>query len=157
MINKIAVVGANPWGNFLPEFSRANAREYYQWLHQETHLRNINHNCQEQIENYGNLFVPEQKEVFLNDYDGIQFLYLQGKQELLLPVALSSAGLVVVGMPRCRKVCDEIYLAVLPWKEKCLFFWDGRVSRESTFLKKIQREYKLNDKQIVEFKKLPFL
>ena len=157
MINKIAVVGATSWESFLPEFSRANAREYYQWLHQETHLRNINHNCQEQIEIYGDLFASDRKELFMDDYNGVQLLYLHGKQGKIFPVALTSADLVVVGMPRCRKTCDEIYLAVLPWKEKCLFFWDGRVSREDAFLKKIQREYKLNDNQIVEFKKLPLL
>ena len=157
MINKIAVVGANPWENFLPEFSRANAREYYEWLHQEAHLRNISHNCQEQVEIYGDLLVSNQIVWFEEEFEGVQFLYVQGKQEGILPVILREADLVVVGMPRCRKECDQIYLMVLPWIEKSLFFWDGRVSREKAFFKKIQREYKLKDKQIVEFKKLPFL
>lgn len=157
MKNKIAVVGANPWENFLPEFSRANARKYYEWLLHEACLRNIDHYCQEQIEIYGNVPLKRGKEVFLDGYEGIQFLYVQGKQEQLLPAVLTPADLVIVGMPRCRKACDEIYLTVLPWKEKSVFFWDGSVVREKTFFRKIQREYQLNDKQIVEFKKLPLL
>ena len=156
MINKIAVVSANPWENFLPEFSRTNAREYYEWLHREACLRNINYNCQEQIEIYGSFFLLDEKSWFLENYEGVQFLYVQGKQEAILPSALGNADLVVVGMPRCRKECDQIYLTVLPWKEKSLFFWDGRVSRGKEFFKRIQSEYKLNDKQIVEFRKLPF-
>lgn len=155
MINKIAVVDANPWENFLPEFSRANARKYYEWLHHEAHLRGINHSCQEQIEIYGSMFPQNQTKRFVKNYEGVQFLYVQGKQEAVLPGVLKEADLVVVGMPRCRKECDQIYLAVLPWIEKILFFWDGRVSREKEFLKRIQREYKLNKKQMIEFKKAP--
>ena len=157
MINKIAVVGANPWENFLPEYSRADARKYYEWLQQVAFLRNINHNYHEQIEIYGESSVIHSKNCFLENYDGMQFLYVQGKQKRLLTTVLTTADLVVVGMPRCRKQCDQIYLTVLPWKEKSLFFWDGRVCREDAFFRRIQQEYKLDDKQIVEFKKLPLL
>ena len=156
MIKKIAVVDANPWENFLPEFSRANARKYYEWLHHEAHLRGVNHNCRERTEIYGSTLQQNPAKWFHPHGEDLQLLYVQGKPREVLPGLLKEADLVVVGMPRCRKDCDQIYLSVLPWIEQILLFWDGRISREKEFLKRIKNEYKLNEKQIVEFKKLPF-
>lgn len=43
---------------------------------------------------------------------------------------------------------------VLPWQEKTIFLWDGRILDER-FLEQIQREYKLRDNQLMKIKQLP--
>ena len=156
MYKKIAVVCVNPWEKFLPDHSQGNARYYYEWLHEEALLRNIDHDCKEQIELYGDFREQERKSKFLESIEIPQIIYLQGKQNALIASVLDFADVVIVGMPRNRKECDEVFLSVLPWKEKSLFLWDGRLGRENSFFRKIQREYQLCDNQMIELKKLPF-
>ncbi len=157
MYNKIAFVCANPWEKFLPAISRGNAKDYYDWLCQKAFLKRMEPYCEERIELYGDFMEENSRKRlgFRENSNALQFLYLQGKQSQNFRNILKAADFVVVGMPDDRKECDEIYLSVLPWKEKSVFLWDGCRSKGEAFFKRLQREYQIKDTQIAEIKMLP--
>ncbi len=155
MYKKIAVVCMNPWETFLPEISQSNAKKYYEWLHQQAVLREVNPYCKEKIELYGDSSSEKQEALFSEETEELQFIYIQTKQEKLLEKVLGEADFILVGMPLNREECDRIYLTILPWIEKSIFIWDGRIGPGKEFFRKIQREYKIKDAQIMEMNKLP--
>lgn len=157
MYNKIAFVCGNPWENLLSDVFQGNAKYYYDWLCHQAALRKMKSYCGERRELYGHFQEKHEKRepLFMENSDVFQFLYVQGKQQKMLEQILPLADFIVVGMPECKTECDRIYLSILPWKEKSLFLWDGKNRRGKDFLKKLQREYKLRDTQIVEIKELP--
>ena len=104
---------------------------------------------------YGDMPNANQETLFSEEKEEFQILYLQTNQEKLLEKVLNEADFILVGMPQDRKECDRIYLMILPWLEKSMFIWDGRISQGKEFLNKIEREYKLKKAQIVEMNKLP--
>ena len=155
MRTKIAVVCTNPWEKFLPVISQSNAKKYYEWLREQAVLREENTHCKEKIAMYGDMPNANQDNLFSEEKEEFQILYLQTNQEKLLEKVLNEADFILVGMPQDRKECDRIYLMILPWLEKSMFIWDGRISQGKEFLNKIEREYKLKKAQIVEMNKLP--
>ena len=155
MHTKIAVVCTNPWEKFLPVISQSNAKKYYEWLREQAVLREENPYCKEKIAMYGDMPNANQETLFSEEKEEFQILYLQTNQEKLLEKVLNEADFILVGMPQDRKECDRIYLMILPWLDKSMFIWDGRISQGEEFLKKIEREYKLKKAQIVEMNKLP--
>ncbi len=157
MYKKIAVVCMNPWETFLPTNSQSNAKKYYEWLHEQALLREVNPYCKEKIEQYGDSLCVKQETLFSEEIEGLQFIYIQTKQKELLEKVLHEADFILLGMPLDREECDRIYLTILPWIEKCIFIWDGRIGQGKDFFRKIQREYKLKQAQIMEMNKLPSL
>lgn len=155
MCKKVAVVCANPWETFLPVISQGSAKKYYEWLHEQAVLREENPYCREKIELYGDLLNENQETLFLEETEKLQFLYVQTKREEILEKVLNEADFIIVGMPQNRSECDRIYLTILPWIEKSIFLWDGRISQGKDFFRKIQREYKLKEMQVMEMNKLP--
>lgn len=155
MNRKIAIVCANPWETFLPPVSQGNAKKYYQWLHEQADSHKFVHCCQEKTAPYGDILSPASELSFLEDTTGTQFLYVQLKQKDLLKKVLQEADDVLIGMPANRTECDKIYLSLLPWIEKCIFLWDGRTGMGKEFYRRLQSEYKLESRQILEIKSLP--
>lgn len=150
---KIAVVCANPWEAFLPPMFQGNAKEFYLWLFEQSKRFNKRLLGLEEIERYGDSIFQKKDKVFEEKVDNLQIFYVQSHQKERLKKILNEADRIVVGMPNIRKECDNVYLSVLPWKEKCIFLWEG-TCREVSFFEQIQNDYKLEKKQIVNFKRL---
>ena len=155
MYKKIAVVCTNPWERFLPFVLQSNAKKYYEWLHKQAVLRKENSYFREKITLYGDLIEAKQEPFFSEAIQGFQIIYIQTRHEEMLGKVFQEADFILVGMPQDKNECDRIFLLLLPWIEKCLFIWDGRSSQGDEFFRKIQREYKIKETQIMEMNKLP--
>lgn len=150
---KIAFLCVNPWENFLPSVSQGGIRDYYRWMRSQALLREETLYCQEKVEVYGESKIPYGSQLFAEKEGILQLLYVQSSQKELIEEVFSVADVVLVGMPESKKECDKIFLTVLPWMEKTIFLWDERICAEK-FIRQIQNEYKLKDRQIMEVKKL---
>jgi hypothetical protein len=84
----------------------------------------------------------------------LQLLYVKSNQKELLEEVFGLADIVFVGMPGSQKEREKIFLSILPWIEKVVFLFDERIFDERT-IKQIQQEYKIEDTQMMEMKKLP--
>lgn len=157
MFKKIAFICANPLEKLLPTVSMGNVKEYYEWIYEQAVLLAEEPCCLNWIELYGNPPEKEMEELFLKDQRKLQLLYVQSHRRGLLEKVYETADKVLVGMSSNREECDRIFMTVFPWKEKSTFLWNNRISREPGFLKRIQAEYQLEENQIVQTKKLPFL
>ena len=151
---KIAVVCANPWETFLPSGCQGNARFFYQWLCNRSQQFCLPSRQAKQVELYGTPPVSAPNTLFDKENKNLQIVYIESHRREILERILEEADMVVVGMPRVREECDRIYLQLLPWKEKCVFVWEENGCREDGFFKRIQKEYKLEKKQIEKLKGL---
>lgn len=154
MFKKVAFLCVNPLENFLPPSFQGYIRDYYQWTRREALLREENLYCQEKIEIYGQTEIPYGKRMFGENAETLQLLYVKSRQKEVIEEVCRLAEIIFVGMSGSKKECDRIYLTVLPWLEKVIFLFDGRVCDE-IYLRQMQREYKLEDSQMMEIKKLP--
>lgn len=154
MFKKVAFLCVNPLENFLPPAFQGNVRDYYQWMRGEALLREENLYCQERIEIYGESKIPYGKKVFGESAETLQLLYVKSCQKKIIEEVCAHADLILVGMSGSKKECDRIYLTVLPWLEKVIFLFDGRICGEE-YLGQMEREYKLKTAQMMEIKKLP--
>lgn len=151
---KIAVVCANPWETFSPSGCQGNARSFYQWLCNRFQQFRLPSRQAKQVELYGMPPVSAPNTLFDKENKNLQIVYIESHRREILERILEEADMVVVGMPRVREECDRIYLQLLPWKEKCVFVWEENGCREDGFFKRIQKEYKLEKKQIEKLKGL---
>lgn len=151
---KIAVVCANPWETFSPSGCQGNARSFYQWLCNQFQQFRLPSRQAKQVELYGMPPVSAPDTLFDKENKNLQIVYIESHRREILERILEEADMVVVGMPRVREECDRIYLQLLPWKEKCVFVWEENGCREDGFFKRIQKEYKLEKKQIEKLKGL---
>lgn len=154
MFKKIAFLCVNPLGNFLQPALQGCIRECYQWTRSEALLREENLYCQEKIEVYGETKIPYGKNMFGEQAETLQLLYVQSGRKELLEKVFSLADVVFVGLSGNKNECDKIFLTILPWIERAVFLYDNRICDEK-YLKQIQGEYKLKDIQLMEMKKLP--
>lgn len=154
MFKKIAFLCVNPLGNFLQPALQGCIRECYQWTRSEALLREENLYCQEKIEVYGETKIPYGKNMFGEQAETLQLLYVQSGRKELLEKVFSLADIVFVGLSGNKNECDKIFLTILPWIERAVFLYDNRICDEK-YLKQIQGEYKLKDIQLMEMKKLP--
>ena len=154
MFKKVAFLCVNPLENFLPPAFQGNVRDYYQWTREEALLREENLYCQEKVEIYGETEIPYGKKIFGENVETLQLLYVKSCQKEIIEKVCVLADLILVGMSGSKKECDRIYLTVLPWLEKVIFLFDGRIFDEG-YLEQMQREYKLRQAQMMEIKKLP--
>ncbi|MBO5160565.1 MAG: hypothetical protein J6B94_13475 [Lachnospiraceae bacterium] len=154
MNKKIAFLCLNPWETFLPPTFQRCVKDYYQWTRRQALLREESLYCQEKIEVYGEPKISRGKKAFGENEETLQLLYVQSSQKEIIEEVFAMADVVFVGMSGSKKECDRRFLMVLPWQEKTIFLWDGRILDER-FLEQIQREYKLRDNQLMEIKQLP--
>lgn len=154
MGNKIVFVCVNPVESFLPPVFQGHMRTYFEWVCKAIFLRDETMYCNKRIELYGESEKLKKEMLFQNMEKVPQLLYLQSNQKELLAEACKMADLIIVGMSASKKECDKIFLAVLPWKDKVLFLWDD-CSCDEQFLKQIQKEYGVDERQLMEAKKLP--
>lgn len=154
MLNKIVFLCVNPWESFLPAAFQGCTRSYYQWICEETPLREEMMYCQEQIALYGEPEILQGEQLFEERKGVLQIIYVQSHQKELLQKVFETADLVIAGISGSKRECDKVFMNILPWKEKILFLWDDRIC-DKGFLRQIKREYGLTDRQILEAKKLP--
>lgn len=154
MFKKIAFLSLNPLENFLPSTFHDYIRDYYQWILGEALLREDSLYCQEKIETYGEAGTLYGKGMFGEKKETLQLLYVKSNQKELLEEVFNLADLVFVGMPGSKKEREKIFLSVLPWIGKVVFLFDDRLFDKKTIWQ-IEQEYKINDAQMMEIKKLP--
>lgn len=154
MFKKIAFLCVNPLGNFFSSTLQGCIKECYQRTRSEALLREENLYCQEKIETYGEARIPYGKRMFGEREETLQLLYVKSNQKELLEEVFGLADIVFVGMPGSQKEREKIFLSILPWIEKVVFLFDERIFDERT-IKQIQQEYKIEDTQMMEMKKLP--
>lgn len=152
ILKKIAFLCITPLEKFSAAFN-IDGREYFQWLNEIVKLRNLKPLCKEIIEIYGEYEVYTEKEMFDTHSDTLQLLYVQSNCEQLLGKVFGQADLVIVGLPVQRKEFDKMFMVLFPWKDQVLFLWDNNRCRNENFLKKLCRDYKLREEQLIEIKR----
>lgn len=150
MLNKVAFLCANPWEKFLPASFQSYSRNYYQWIKEMASLKNIKLHCREYIDFYGDLVGEPEKELFFENSENLQLLYVQSDRRELLEKIFRTADLVIMGLPGSRKEFDKIYMSVFPWKDEILFLWGKHISRDLTYVDRLMRECMLKKEQLIE-------
>lgn len=154
MFKKIAFLCVNPLGNFFSSTLQGCIKECYQRTRSEALLREENMYCQEKIEVYGESGISYGKNLFGEQAETMQLLYVQSGQKEILEKVFSLAEIVFVTLSYNKKECDKTFMKILPWIEKTVFLFDERICDEK-YLKQVQNEYKLKNIQLMEIKKLP--
>ena len=84
MLNKVAVLCADPWEKFWPPAFQTHSKNYYQWIKSMAAQKNIKMYCKEYIDTYGISNHMKEINLFLEDCEDFQLLYVQSdRQELL--------------------------------------------------------------------------
>lgn len=157
MLNKIAFLCTDPWEKFLPVTVQSHSREYFQWICQQAVLQNINIDCQELIEIYGENMRLKESGIFAKSDASLQLLYVQSRRLVLIEKVFEKSDLVVMGLPGCRKEFEKMLAAVFPWRHQMMFLWDRQHCRGEQFVKALCREYRLRETQMMKIpiKKAP--
>ena len=150
MLNKFAFLCVNPWEKFLPAAFQSYSRNYYQWVKEAANYKNIDMNCREFIDIYGTSGCWDNQEVFYEDREKVQLVYVQSDRRELLEKVFLEADMVIMGLPGSRKEFDKIYMTVFPWKDEILFLWGKHISRDEKYVDRLVRECMLRKEQLIK-------
>lgn len=150
MLNKVAVLCADPWEKFWPPAFQSHSRTYYQWIKNMAAKKSIKIHCKEYVDTYGAAVEIKEKPLFLEACEEFQLLYVQSDRQRLLENIFRNADLVIMGLPGCRKEFDKIFMSVFPWKDDIMFLWGNHISRDYGYVDKLIRECTLRKEQLIE-------
>lgn len=152
-MQKVAFLCTTPLEKFSKDIFSIYGKQYFQWVHDMAMLRNEKMLCKEIVEIYGEHMPYAGQDVFDSKGQNLQILYVQSNCRQLLEKVFCQADLVVMGLPVHKEELDKLFMSVFPWKDQIMFLWDNYRCQESSILKKLCREYKLREEQLVEIKR----
>lgn len=153
MLNKVAVLCVDPWEKFWPPAFQTHSKNYYQWIKNMAAQKNIKIYCKEYIDTYGISNDRKENNLFLEDCEDFQLLYVQSDRQEILENIFRIADLVIMGLPGSRKQFDKIFMSVCPWKDEIMFLWGNHISRDQQYVDKLIRECALRKEQLIEIGK----